>query len=251
MTRTSDPPTLRDNDAPAPAPSSKRLGEELPLFCEKCGYNLNGLPQARCEQCDILQFHCPECGHHQPINTLRPAFQLLLARIRATWLAGMVFFKLNLLFWPLFGWVGMGAEWSYRYAGSASGRRFEPADPSFEMLTAFAVFGIIYGAVARMALLRWRRGYLVGLVMAALVFAAVALGARMAQWDYDAEWDSPFTPQFVSVMIWGAAWVMLGASIIWPIWVMLVHAFLPRRAGRALLEWQRSASQRVSALARE
>jgi hypothetical protein len=44
--------------------------------------------------------------------------------------------------------------------------------------------------------------------------------------------------------------VILGASIVWPIWFMLVHAFLPRRAAKALLEWQRSASDRVSTLAR-
>ena len=49
-----------------------KLGEELPIFCERCGYSLHGLPQTRCEHCTILQFHCPECGHHQPINTLRP-----------------------------------------------------------------------------------------------------------------------------------------------------------------------------------
>ena len=55
------------NDSPAPASQirASKLGEELPIFCERCGYNLNGLPQVRCEHCDILQFHCPECGHHR------------------------------------------------------------------------------------------------------------------------------------------------------------------------------------------
>src|SRR4051794_35811770 len=31
-----------------------RLGEELPIFCEQCGYALHGLPQQRCERCEIL-----------------------------------------------------------------------------------------------------------------------------------------------------------------------------------------------------
>jgi len=60
-----------------------RLGEELPVFCERCGYSLHGSPRLRCACCAILHFACPECGHHQPINTLRPAVQRVLGRLRA------------------------------------------------------------------------------------------------------------------------------------------------------------------------
>src|SRR5437667_11440957 len=96
-------------------PKRTPLGEELPIFCERCGYSLYGLPQNRCEQCTILQFHCPECGHHQPINTLRPAAQTVLGRVRGAWLVLVILFKLNFFIWPLLGWFGMGATWSYMY----------------------------------------------------------------------------------------------------------------------------------------
>src|SRR5437868_4734996 len=96
-------------------PKRTPLGEELPIFCERCGYSLYGLPQNRCEHCTILQFHCPECGHHQPINTLRPAAQTMLGRVRGAWLVLVILFKLNFFVWPLLGWFAMGASWSYMY----------------------------------------------------------------------------------------------------------------------------------------
>src|SRR5437870_1243280 len=102
------------------APPRTPLGEELPIFCERCGYSLYGLPQNRCEQCTLLQFHCPECGHHQPINTLRPAAQTILGRIRGGWLTLVILFKLNLFGWLLFAWVAMGAAWSVQYDIEAS-----------------------------------------------------------------------------------------------------------------------------------
>src|SRR5688500_958821 len=91
------------------------LGEELPLFCEKCGYSLHGMPAVRCDHCTILQFHCPECGHHQPINTLRPAAHRVLGRLRATALGLSVLFKLAFFRLLLFAWAAMPGEWIYRY----------------------------------------------------------------------------------------------------------------------------------------
>src|SRR6266550_6330174 len=108
--------------APARSSQAIRLGEELPVFCERCGYSLHGLPQTRCEHCTLLQFHCPECGHHQPINTLRPAAQTILGRIRGGWLTLVILFKLNLFGWLLFAWVVMGAAWSVQYDNEASQR---------------------------------------------------------------------------------------------------------------------------------
>src|SRR5918993_3377175 len=89
------------NDA-APRPPRIPLGAELPIFCERCGYSLNALPQVRCEHCTVLQFHCPECGHHQPINTLRPAMQRTLGRLRAFAVGTIAFFKFNWFGWHLF-----------------------------------------------------------------------------------------------------------------------------------------------------
>src|SRR6185295_6668500 len=102
-------------ETPSRQTASPKLGAELPIFCERCGYSLLGLPQSRCADCKILHFHCPECGHHQPINTLRPAGQRIIGRLRALWLCLVVFFKLNFFGWLLFAWVAMGVEWSYRW----------------------------------------------------------------------------------------------------------------------------------------
>src|SRR3954469_19134607 len=107
-------PAAPPREAP-PAPRGPRLGEELPIFCERCGYSLNGLTQIRCNRCDVLHFACPECNHHQPINTLRPAVQRALGRLRALGLAVIVFLKINFFFWCLFAWGGLGTEIAYRY----------------------------------------------------------------------------------------------------------------------------------------
>src|SRR5438045_3369704 len=165
---------------------SRKLGEELPVFCERCGYSLHGLPQMRCEHCTLLQFHCPECGHHQPINTLRPAAQRILGRIRALWLCFSVFFKLNFFGWLLVAWWLMGAQWSYDWesymvpgvggAPAVSQNRMIARDIDFEGLISFACLGLASGLVGRMLLMRWRRGYLVGLVLGALVVGAVLAG---------------------------------------------------------------------------
>jgi hypothetical protein len=233
----------------------------LPVFCERCGYSLNALPQVRCQHCAILQFHCPECGHHQPINTLRPAFQRMLGRLRAALLVVLVILQLNVVFWPLFGWVGMGAEWSYARdysaasasAGSSGTRtrgEIVPARLSIEMMVAFMLFGLGYGAVARMMLLRWRRGWMVGVVLAGLVLTAICIGVWIARVDRDIPF-SLYTRDFISVMALGAGCVVLAAALVWPVWAVLVHVFLPSRVARTVLEGQRFRSSQASALARE
>src|SRR5438045_8264320 len=113
MTLINNPPIARAKLDAKPAPI--KLGEELPVFCERCGYSLHGLEQTRCEHCTVLQFHCPECGHHQPINTLRPAFQAMLGRWRAAWLAMLVTIKILFFGLMCFVWAGMGAGWAYEY----------------------------------------------------------------------------------------------------------------------------------------
>src|SRR5215207_2089907 len=96
-----------------PTTAPRALGEELPIFCERCGYSLHGLTQVRCDHCAVLQFHCPECGHHQPINTLRPAVQAALGRVRA-WVLGLLVLVRIAYFIPvLIGWAAAGSEWTY------------------------------------------------------------------------------------------------------------------------------------------
>jgi hypothetical protein len=244
----------------AASPVVVRLGEELPVFCERCGYSLHGLPQTRCEHCTILQFHCPECGHHQPINTLRPAAQTLIGRIRGGWLALVVFFKINLFGWLLFAWVGMGAAWSYRYDWQASqnlsaGQRFSPVlvapEVNLEAVMAFLMFGLPFGMVLRMTLLKWKKSWAVGLALAALALMSMALGVVVRRWGERVETlPEPWNIDFLLLVALGCAAIILGAMLVWPVWTLLVHAFLPKRTAKALLGWQLSLSNQVSALAR-
>jgi hypothetical protein len=246
------------------APNHKpKLGEELPIFCERCGYSLFGLPQIRCDHCEILQFHCPECGHHQPINTLRPAAQRAMGRIRALWLAWVVFFKLNFFGWLLFAWMAMGVDWSYRYEyvspprpvsttarGAPSTVIFVPRTLNREAGLAFALFGLSFGMVSRMLLLRWRRSNLVGAVLAGLIVLAVAVGVTIRRWELirasrqGSSVPSPWTGEMLAVMLLAAGFVLIGSLIVWPIWSMLARAFLPARTAGALLDWQKSQSDR-------
>jgi hypothetical protein len=49
----------------------------------------------------------------------------------------------------------------------------------------------------------------------------------------------------------GVAFIVIGASVVWVVWTLLVKAFLPKRTSESLLEWQRSLSVNVSSLARD
>jgi hypothetical protein len=271
MSLTSEPAEAAPSPKRAAMP---RLGEELPIFCERCGYSLHGLPQSTCEHCTILQFHCPECGHHQPINTLRPAVQNMLGRVRAVALVGSVVLKLAFFGLLLFAWCGMGAAWMYRYSENsyvqdAKGQYTQVAprqvplkfsEVNFERLMAFGIFGFAFGCVSRMLLLRWRLGPLIGATVAGLVSAAILLGVSVEYWT---SLDSPFPLAlpyrggFFFLVAYTATIIIIAASVVWPIWCGLVKAFLPRRASGALLDWQRSMSdpsvpQNVrSALARD
>jgi hypothetical protein len=262
--------------AGAALPTTKiALGEELPVFCERCGYTLHGLPQHVCSQCTVRQFHCPECGHHQAINTLRPAFQKVLGRVRAFLLAISVLIKLNFFGWLLFVWGIAGFETSYQYqdnqaystrvtVNTPGGARyvqrnrqytFVPREYDMGEVVGLSMFALAFGMVGRMLLLRWRRGYLVGLTLAALACTAIVIGAYCRRWDRsdnDAWPPHPLTPEFLSVLATVAVTLTLAASIVWGIWVALAHVFLPRRTSQALLDWQRTLSNPpAAALARD
>lgn len=238
MTTIADELVERSRIAPIP------LGEELPIFCEACGYSLHGLPRIRCEHCSVLHFHCPECGHHQPINTLRPAVQKMLGRLRAWWLGFSVFFRLNFFGWLLAGWAALGDEfsraisYSYRYASESI---------VMEMALVIAGFGVGFGLVSRMFLLRWRLGVVIGVILGILSALAFLVGVYL--WHLGRR-DTPFDfgafAPFL-LMIFTSVWI--GAMLSWPSWVALVLLFLPKRTGKQLLDWQRSLSD-PSGLAR-
>jgi hypothetical protein len=293
------PATRRVNPYSKPVPTSQKLGEELPVFCERCGYQLFGLSPLRCDSCDILHFHCPECAHHQPINTLRPAAQRIIGRVRGAWLVAVVFFKLMFCFWALFALGAMGQEFSYRYdyeawqsqqaayqqqmttynaqmaaynaavavqANNTTGPStmpVPPTPPTFVSPTlaprplhtpervGLTILAGLFGMFARMMLLRWRRGAFVGLALAGLVAAAIVCGVAIRRQTENTILPWPWEQVFPAIFVFSSGMAFVGALIVWPIWVMLVRAFLPNRTGNALLEWQRSLSNQVSDLARE
>jgi hypothetical protein len=235
-------------------PMHARLGEELPVFCERCGYSLHGLPQIRCGACHVLHFSCPECDHHQPINTLRPAVQRALGRLRALGLAGIVFLKLNFFFWILFAWGAFGTEMAYRYnynyqGFQASGQPERIPAPFHPWAAAFVfVWSCAFVSVGRMLLLRWRSGLAVGLVLGGLIVLALTLGAHLQMWAYNGRpgppVPSPMAPAFTTYLACALAGAVVGATCVWGVWLALAHAFLPRRAAVALIEWQRAMSAR-------
>jgi hypothetical protein len=245
---------------PSAAGRPARLGEELPIFCERCGYALHGLPQARCERCAILHFSCPECGHHQPINTLRPAAQRILGRVRAFVLALWVFFKLNFFGWLLFAWFAMGVEWSYEFHSTrnpsnpnAWNYQLLPRPVDLEAFIGFTVFALAFGMVGRMLLLRWRRGWAVGAVLGVLVVLASYCGAVFrGQVDLRGRAVAmPVGADFQLLLLYTALVLAFAGVIVWPIWLALAHLFLPQRTALALLDWQRSLSSGAPALARQ
>lgn len=242
-----------------PPPKQPRFGEELPIFCERCGYSLNGLPQLRCGACTVLHFSCPECDHHQPINTLRPAVQRALGRLRSLGLALIVFLKLNYFGWGLLAWFGAGGAMSYSYrprTGAGNNWGFGPAE--FEAIGGilFFLFGAGFAMVGRMLLLRWRQGALVGLGVAALMVLAMTIGGYFRQWEYMQYRDgepplpSPLALGFGLYMFWASVGAVAGAACAWGIWLALAHAFLPKRAAVALIEWQRAMSDPAARPAR-
>jgi len=257
-------PTTGPATAPPPkaaaAPARVRLGEELPIFCERCGYSLHGLPQARCERCTVLHYACPECNHHQPINTLRPAAQRILGRVRAFALGFWVLVKLNYFGWLLFAWFVMGSELSYRTQWlprpATSQPTTAPAPLSFvitgppldaDTLLPIVVFALPFAMAGRMLLLRWRRGWAVGCVLAALVAAAFLLGG-LFRYSIVARWDNarvpPLSPEVLLLAALAAGCVVAGAAVVWGAWMAVVHLFLPQKTAQALLDWQRGLSSR-------
>jgi hypothetical protein len=227
-----------------PAPPHERWGEELPVFCEQCGYSFNGLTQIRCRMCDVLHFSCPECGHHQPINTLRPAFQRVLGRLRALGLALIVFIKMNFFFWVLFAWAGFGTELASHeiYRGFRGNRAFSPRGYQPEIGFLIFIFATAFAAIGRMLLLRWRRGVIIGLTVGGLVVLALIIGVYLQRSWYNEPMPTPFTNAFKKYLLCAVIGGGVGGAAVWGVWMALAHAFLPKRTATSLIEWQRTMS---------
>jgi hypothetical protein len=194
--------------------------------------------------------------------------------VRGAWLILVVFIKFNFFIWTLVAWAGMGHEWSYQFdweayqqqqATIAAQQRANPKTPlafsapplklasmDWEAIFGWGLFGLAWGGVARMFLLRWRHGHNIGPILACLALTAVWVGVAIRHNEGRGdELGWPIYPAFLSMVAWGFLLIVIGAVLAWPVWTMLVKAFLPKRTGDALLDWQRSLSINVSALARD
>jgi hypothetical protein len=169
-----------------------------------------------------------------------------------------VLFRINFFGWLLFAWVGMGHEWCYSfahysyatvqtspYSAGSTPYQFGPREVDLGQVMGFGIFALAFGMLGRMLLLRWRRGYLIGLTLSALVCGAICLGAMWRKWDwenYNRTAPLPFTPGFLLCLLLTVVCMTLAASIAWGIWSALAHIFLPKATCEALLDWQRSQS---------
>ena len=111
---------------------------------------------------------------------------------------------------------------------------------------AFGLFALAFGMFGRMFLLRYRRGWAVGAVLGALVAFASLLGTWFrSNLDVSSHIQhvDPLGGDWIALIVLTGLTVLFGAAVIWPIWLALVHLFLPARTGASLLEWQRSLSE--------
>ena len=149
----------------------------------------------------------------------------MLGRVRGAWLVSVITMKLAFFIIMLISWCGMGSAWSYEYNPSAYvqsgsnqsgytrvGPTFLPIRINWPVMIAFAILGGSFGMVGRMLLLRWRRGTIIGLILAALALAAAALGARMRIVGLSEDLPSPFQRDFLTLLAIGAGAIILGAA---------------------------------------
>ena len=150
--------------------------DELPVFCEKCGYHLNALPATVCAACALVGLRCPECGHRQHANSARPAVLRAVGRLR-----GLCFFLaavVRLALCALAGgiWMVVGIEWS-RIAPSP---QYVWGHPSYVLL---ALGAVVTGLGLRLVLVpaAWRLlPILAAIVIPAGAYIAGVCSARWA-----------------------------------------------------------------------
>jgi hypothetical protein len=258
---------FRSNGAPvttAPQISERLLGNEVAVFCEKCGYCLNGSPPIRCEHCSILHFRCTECNHVQTLNVLQPVLKTWLGRLGKGWQVFTVLCKIAIFAYLLIGWFVLGYElsyqrqWQYDLRGNPIYNSYQLKSLEYDIgfvIGAFC-FGLLYGMFARMLLMRWKRSLYVGYWLAGLALIAGLIGAMSRKIDLaqSAANQAATAPKTISAIVLPGSFLspafilcatlvvmmtITGALIVWPIWSGLVKLFLPTGYAKALLHWQR------------
>jgi hypothetical protein len=93
--------------------------DDLPVFCEKCGYHLNALPATVCPACAMVGLRCPECGHRQHANSARPAVIRAIGRLRGVFLVLAALMRTTLCGVVAMIWAAAGTD-SHRLLASPS-----------------------------------------------------------------------------------------------------------------------------------
>lgn len=220
---------------------SRDSGDEFPLFCERCGYKLYGLPSIRCDCCKLHYFRCPECGSHQQINTLRPALQRGLGWFRGTTLIAVVEAKLVCFGWLLVMWGSYASMWAITWQYPYTGL-FEARSLVYEGICAF-----ITGAAGRLLVIRRRSSLRVGLIWSTVLVLAMVVAVSLRVYNLRTVLHSPWTIDYAQLTIYIAGLALIGAICALPIYKIAVRLLIPTAAGNWLLEWQDLAEPHIDA----
>ena len=75
---------------------------------------------------------------------------------------------------------------------------------------------------------------MIGLVIATLIVGFIVLGVTIEGLNLNlpGQIPNPYNGAFLSLMALAFVAIVIGAATAWPIWSLLVHAFLPKAARR-------------------
>lgn len=158
------------------------LSEELPLFCDGCGYSLHGQQQIVCSECGLRHFHCPECGKRQSINTWRPAAFRTFGRLRMMGLWIVVIIKLALMATMVMVTIALASDLSRSLREPFLGQfnrssfYYSIRSPNVAQTVVMIVVAALVAATARMLFLRFRSGFLVGVAFAMVILGCFLVG---------------------------------------------------------------------------
>lgn len=218
-----------------PVPPAAVAAGNGSLYCEQCGYALQGLPRTRCEGCMVVSLRCPECGHSQPANTAIPQLRRwihrahLVLRILAILMKGLAIGLPLLLWFTVFFNISPGEFWQMQWRQLAI------------LCIAFAWLLV----PIRMALLRRKPAWMFSLLTLSLVITvaciALAWGGRGGRQSIG--WQDDLASLAWLVPAW-AFWCF-ATPWLYRAWLAV---FLPRSTAGAVHAWQTSRPMRRQAV---
>jgi hypothetical protein len=202
---------------------------DLPLFCERCGYMLQGLSPQRCSACSLFALRCPECGHQQHANSIRPALLRILGRLRG---ASHVLGSLLVA-----GFCGLaGFIWWVVGLDSANAIRNGrvPSSGDYPLF----ILAIVVSSWSLYAILAHARSRFVP-VLLVLIFHVLAcfvgLHSNLGRNFGGVPRPMPLLPEVF--LLYLLPWFVMGAISGWAVLRMFYFAFWPARVQALLLAW--------------